>query len=237
MEIKQRYARSVLGPFWLTLNTLIMVTAMGPLYGTLFNQPVGEYFTYLVTSIVSWGLVSALINEACSAFTGNVGFIQQVKKPYSIYVLKLIWRNLLVFAHSFVAIIAVYLFFPPKFGWESFGFLLGIALLAINGFWMSYLLGIICARFRDVPQIVNSLIGVSFFVTPIMWKVENIGPTRQWAAKLNPFYHMIEVVRRPLVESEIPWVSVAVLVVMAIVGFAITIPFFAKFRGRLSYWL
>jgi ABC-type polysaccharide/polyol phosphate export permease len=237
MEIKQRYVRSVLGPFWLTLNTLILVTAMGPLYGQLFGQPVGAYFTYLVTSIVSWGLVSALVNEACTTFTSNVGFIQQVKKPYSVYVLKLIWRNLLVFAHSFVAIVIIYIFFPPQFGWNTPAFLLGVVSLSVNGYWMAYLLGVICARYRDVPQIINSLIGVSFFITPIMWKVENLSPSRQWAAHINPFYHMIEVVRRPLIYNEIPWTSHLVLLGMAVVGYAIAIPFFAKFRGRLAYWL
>lgn len=236
-EIKQRYARSLIGPFWVTLNTGLLVLAMGPLYGQLFGQPVGEYFNYLAASLVTWGLVSTLINESCMTFISNEGFIKQVQKPYSIYVLKMIWRNLILFAHNFAIVIIVFLFFPPPLGWVTPLFLLGVALLAINAFWMAYVLGLFCARFRDVPQIVNSLVGVSFFITPIIWKAEHLGPERQWAALFNPFYHLIEVVRRPLVYNEINWLSVGVTAAMAVVGFAVMVPFFSKFRGRLAYWL
>ncbi len=50
-EVRQRYRRSILGPFWLTLSTGAMVAAMGPLYGRLLNQDVASYFPYLAISL------------------------------------------------------------------------------------------------------------------------------------------------------------------------------------------
>jgi lipopolysaccharide transport system permease protein len=41
-EIRQRYRRSALGPFWLTISTGILVAGMGPLYGRLFGQEVSS---------------------------------------------------------------------------------------------------------------------------------------------------------------------------------------------------
>ena len=82
-EIKQRYRRSVIGPFWLTLSTAIMIGAMGPLYGRLFGQPLGDYFSYLAVNIIIWQLISTTVNGACTVFTSSESFILQTRFPFS----------------------------------------------------------------------------------------------------------------------------------------------------------
>ena len=67
-EIRQRYKRSVLGPFWLTISMGALVAAMGPLYGRLFNQDVSAYFPFLAIGFIVWQLISSLLVEAGQVF-------------------------------------------------------------------------------------------------------------------------------------------------------------------------
>jgi ABC-type polysaccharide/polyol phosphate export permease len=107
LEIKQRYRRSVIGPFWLTLSYGAMIAGMGPLYGSLLQQDIASYFPYLATGVVVWFLLSNLIADGCNAFIAAEGFIKQVKLPLTVHVLRVVWRNLIIFAHNAVILLLV----------------------------------------------------------------------------------------------------------------------------------
>ena len=65
LEFKQRYRRSMLGPFWITISTGILILGMGPIYGKIFNENLGVYYRYLGIGIITWSLISGYINEVC----------------------------------------------------------------------------------------------------------------------------------------------------------------------------
>jgi ABC-type polysaccharide/polyol phosphate export permease len=235
-EIKQRYRRSLLGPFWIAINTGVFVAAMGPLYGKLLNQPIGSYFQHLSVSFVVWTFVSSYINEATSAYITAEGFIKQVKLPYSVFILKTLTRNFLIFLHNLSITVVVLFFFPP----QSFSLvplaLLGLLLVAVNLLWIGTLVAMLCARFRDIPQIVSSAIQVLFFLTPIMWKAEMLGE-HTGVADWNLIYHLIEVVRTPLLGEPVKLLSWYVSIGSAVLGSALVFGFFCRYRARISYWV
>ena len=134
-DIKQRYHRSVLGPFWLTISTGAMIGGMGPLYGRLLNQPIADYFSYLAIGLVVWMLISNLITESCQVFIGAEGFLKQTKLPYTIHILRLVWRNLIIFAHNLIIVAVVLLFYRPEWSWHIWLMPLGILVIALNGIW------------------------------------------------------------------------------------------------------
>jgi ABC-type polysaccharide/polyol phosphate export permease len=236
MEIKQRYRRSVLGPFWLTLSAAIMIFSMGPLYSTLFGQHLNDYFLYLATSIIAWQLISTMINDSCQAFIGAEGFIKQCSLPLSVYVLRIVWKNLIIFLHNFIVIVLVAIFFPPKIEITIMLFILALIIFAFNAVWVGLLIGLICARFRDVTQIVASIVGLAFFVTPIMWKAEMLG-SKSWLINLNPIYHFIQIMRAPIIGDAIDiknWIASALITIM---GYTVTFILFGKFKNRVAYWV
>jgi lipopolysaccharide transport system permease protein len=236
LEIKQRYRRSVLGPFWLTLSTGGLVLGMGPLYGRLLNQDISSYFQFLAVSFVVWQFVAGLITDSCQAFIAAEGYIKQIKLPLSVHVLRVVWKNLIIFAHNFIIVVLVMLYLQPPIGWHYLLAPLGVLILAINGVWLGLLLGLFCARFRDIPPIIASLIQVALFLTPIMWKPEMLG-RHQWTVNLNPLYHYLEVVRAPLLGA-VPTVTTWVAIfAMTIGGYVVTLAFFARFRARVAYWV
>lgn len=236
MEIKQRYRRSMLGPFWLTISTGAMIAGMGPLYGRLFGVNVTSYFLYLAVSFIIWLLIANVVNDACMVFISSEGYIKQTKTPLTVYVLKMVWKNLIMFAHNLVIVVPIVFVWPPAADWHLVLIPLGVLFIAINSVWLGTILGLVCARFRDIPQIIGSLVQVAFFLTPVMWKAEMLG-TGRWAADWNPFYHFLEIVRAPLVTTTTNWSSWIVVLGITIVGFAAALLMFARYRARIAYWV
>jgi ABC-type polysaccharide/polyol phosphate export permease len=235
-DIKLRYRGSVLGPFWLTISTLVMVVAMGAIYGRLFHVDIATYLPYLCLGLIVWQNFSSTITEGCETFLREQSVIQQVPIPFSIHAYRNVCRNFIVLAHNLVIVPIGLVIFAIPIDWHTLEIIPGFLLLAINGFWISILLGLISARFRDVPPIVASFLQVLFFVTPIIWPVEMLGDW-QAIATLNPLFAAIDVVRAPLLgvaTAESSWIA---LMIMTVLGCSVTFAMFARFRTRIAYWI
>ena len=237
LEIKQRYSRSVIGPFWITLSTGVMVAAMGPLYGVLLGQNVAGYIQHLAVSLIIWTFISGSINEAGSVFVGSEGYIKQVARPLSVYVLKLISRNLLMLAHNAAVVLIVLYLLPPK-NFELIWMMpVGLTLVVGNLLWVTLLLGMLSARYRDIPQLVSNIVQVAFFLSPIIWSAEMLPPNRRYLANFNPLFHFIEVVRAPLLGETFHLDSWIVVTSLLVIGSVSTFFVFARYRARVAYWL
>ena len=235
-DIKIRYKRSTIGPFWITLSLGITVAAMGALYARLFQQKVAEYIPYLSIGMIVWALISTLVIESCSIFIQSEGIIKQIRLPFSVYVLRMIWRNLIIFFHNVAVLVFVYLWFSIGWGWQVILVPLGLLIVAANAMWLGLILGTLSARFRDIPQIVTSLMQVLFFVTPVMWRVKLL-KNHMWIAKWNPAYNLMKLVMRPL-QGRLPSeYSVVFVAVMTLLGWGVALMFFSRFRARIAYWI
>jgi lipopolysaccharide transport system permease protein len=236
LDIRNRYRGSVLGPFWLSLSTAIMVAALGLLYSTLFTLPLAEYLPYLAVSLIVWNLVSQTVIDACDSLTSAEGIIRQLPLPYTVHALRCVFRNAAVAAHSLPLIVVVFLIFGHLPGPEALLALPGLVLVALNAFALAIVLGMVCARFRDIPPIIASLLQLAFFMSPVLWKPELLKERQVWLP-LNPFYTLMETVRGPLVEggaSPVVWASAIGFTLLACgLGFA----FFVRFRGRIAFWV
>ena len=236
-DIRLRYRGSVLGPFWLTLSTAVMVSALGVLYSALFKMELHDYLPYLALSLVLWNYLSGLVAEACTCFTGGEGLIRAVRMPFTLYAARVMVRNTLVLAHNIVVILAVYAYFDVWPGWRAIGVVPGMLLWTVDGMAICLLLGALCARFRDIPPIVGSLMQIAFFISPIIWKPELLKGVERELLPLNPFYSLLEMVRAPLfgaVPDGIVWLSA---LGYSAVLLGITWVVFVRVRGRLAFWV
>ncbi|PWC81092.1 ABC transporter permease [Azospirillum sp. TSH58] len=235
-DIRKRYRRSVLGPFWLTLSMAVMVGSLGLIYGTLFRLDLEGYLPFLAVGLATWTLIASFLNEGCISFIELEPLIKNVRIPMSVHILRALWRNLIIYGHNIVIFAVVALIFGIWPGAAGLLAVAGLALLLVNAGWIMLLLGMICTRFRDVPPIIGSVIQLLFFVTPVMWKPELLGD-RRYLMILNPFYHLLEVIRAPLLGHVPGWESWVAGLLFAAAGWAFTFACFARFRKRIAYWL
>ena len=235
-DIKQRYRGSVLGPFWLTLSTAIMIGSLGALYSRLFHIELATYLPYLSLGILIWGLISALLTESCTAFISAEHVIKQIRMPLSVHLYRVIARNIIVFGHNLVVFVIVMVWFQVQVRWADLMVLPGMALLMLGMVPTGLILAAGCARFRDIPPVVANLLQVIFFMTPIMWRAELLG-SRIDLATYNPFNCFIDLVRAPLLGEWAPTTSWAIALGTTVLSWAIAFPFFARFRARIAYWV
>lgn len=236
LDIRLRYRGSVLGPFWLTLSTAVMVGALGFLYSALFATNLHDYLPFLALSLVLWGFISAVVTEACTCFTQSEGMIRSMRLPFCLHAGRVIVRNVVVLAHNIVIIVVVFAIFDTWPGWAVFGILPAIVIWMIDSLAACLLLGAFCARFRDIPPIVASVMQIAFFVSPIMWKPEMVGHNARFLP-LNPFYSLLEIVRGPLL-AQMPSTAVWVSAIGYSVAFCVLAwMLFARVRARLAFWV
>lgn len=235
-DIILRYRRSILGPFWLTLSMAVMVFTIGLLYGSILKVDIREYLPYLTIGLLAWGFISGLINDGCQVFIESDWLICQADLPLSMFPLRVVWRNLILFLHNVPVYIVIVIFLQVKIDW---GFLLiipGLIILIANALWCTILLGMLSARFRDLPQIIESILQVAFFLTPIIWTIEQAGK-RRFIIMGNPFFHFIEILRKPMLGETPLLINWQVSLLIMFLGGLGTFLFYRRFHGRIAYWV
>lgn len=236
LDLRNRYRGSVLGPFWMTLSMAVMVAGLGVLYSQLFRLDLATYLPHLAVSLVVWTWIAASLNESCAAFTGAEGIIRQLPMPYTVHVLRCVLRNAITAAHALPIPLVVLWYVDALPGPEGLLALVGLVIVMLNVAALAYFLGMICARFRDVPQIVSNVVQLAFFVTPVIWKAELLGDDAAWLV-LNPFYGLLETVRGPLVEGGGPWPAWGAALVVTAVNVSLAAATFVRFRARIAFWV
>jgi ABC-type polysaccharide/polyol phosphate export permease len=236
VEVKQRYRRSVIGPWWISLSMLIFIIMMGIVFSRLFHQRLDEYIPFFTAGFLFWTFISNSVVEAAEVFKSNGGFIKQINLPFSLYVFKHLVRQIICLLHNLVIYLLVCIFFKlnpgPVVLWVFPGFLL----LAINVYWICFLVGIICVRYRDMVPMITSCVQIAFFVTPISWMPRLLDQNPS-ILKYNPLTYMLDIVRSPLLGNLPSAMSWAVNLNMAIIGCGISFVLFSIARPRIAFWV
>jgi len=214
----------------------VMVVALGVLYAELFTQPIDDFLPFLCVGILIWNFVSSFLTEGGTLFTGSEAYIKQIRLPFSVYVYRSTWSKLVIFAHNFLIYVGVLIYFQIWPGAVALLAIPALMLVVVNGALANLCVGIISARFRDVPQVINSAVPIVFFLTPIFWKPEML-KGRSYITDFNPFFHLVEIVRGPLLGNMPSAKSYFVVLLITLINLAITGAFFTRFRPRIAYWV
>lgn len=197
------------------------------------------YLPYVSSSIILWGLVSGILNDGAQSFIAAEGMIKQIPLPKLSHLVRVIWRNILTTGHNIIIFPLVLLAVGSSSNWTVILFPLGltIAVLSVSG--LSLTLAVVSTRFRDVPPIVNSVVTVAFYVTPVIWMAESLGDNQlaHLLLGLNPFYHLLQIARLPLL-GKLPTIeNWALALLSAGVFWAVGLAIYKKFENRIAYWV
>lgn len=235
-DIRQRYRRSVLGPFWITLSMGLFILVLGVIYSKIFKIELKSYMPFLALGYILWGFISQTVVESCNAFQEGERIIKQIRLPYAMYVLRVVWRNFLVLLHTIIIFVPMAIIFSVRPGSEALLFIPGFILLYLNLVWVALVLAILCARYRDLQQIVTTGTQIMLFATPIMWPIQTLGE-HQFIAELNPLYHVLSIVRSPLLGIAPEARSWTVSIGIAIVGWTLALLLHRRALNRIVFWL
>lgn len=237
-EIKRRYRRSTLGPFWITISTAVTITTIGFIFGKIFKSPLSEFLPFIAAGLILWNFISSTINDSCAVFVQSEAAIKQLPLPLFTYVEQLVIRNFYIFGHNVVIFPIVCLVTGRAIGFNCLLAIPGILLVLLNLLWVSLSLGIVCARYRDLTQIVQSILQILFYVTPIIWMPDQVSArVASTFIELNPVYHILSIVRTPLLNNQPSMLNWFVSTSVAVLGWFFTIFLFNRYKKRIAYWL
>jgi lipopolysaccharide transport system permease protein len=236
LDVFLKYRRTYLGPIWMTLTFAVTAAGLGFVYSQLLNVTSREYIAYLLCGLSVWMYISGMIVEGCMMLIRNAGLIREQNLPIFSHSLRAVLSSFIILLHNFVVVVAAALIFAGPVSPVMLLAIPGLILVTLNGLWLVQFFALICARFRDLPPLITTLVNLSFLVTPIFWYREMLRD-RAVLADLNPFYHLIELVRAPLL-GEVPAMETYLFGLCAcVVGFGITILVASRLQPKMVFWV
>ena len=242
-DIKQRYRRSTLGPLWITIATGVRALALGLLYAMLFQIELAEFLPHVTVGLIMWGFISGCIKDGSDIFIDNEGLIKQLPSALSVHVYRLVWRQALFLAHNLVIWVILMLIFPRDLGWEVLMAIPAMAVLILNGVWVTMFFGIVATRYRDVAPLLEAMVQLLFYVTPIVWTTQTLKEQggdvaeRALLAEINPLYHYMEIIRAPLIGQPLAAYHWWIVLAFTALGLVLALLAMKQWRFRVSYWV
>ena len=234
-DIKSKYRRTFLGPWWITVTNGITALIMGLVAGRFLGFDTKNYLPHFMVSITIWGFISSSISESCYIMINAGGMIKAVNMPILIHVMRMVQRNLIIFLHNMAVVPVIWLFFPWHVGFETLLCLPGLAIVYVFAVSASIIVGMVCVRYRDVPPVVGAVLQLLFFISPIIWVTSKI-QGGELIVGLNPMAYLLAITRDPVMgiaPSALNWIGA---VGFAGVLTAAMVYIYTRYRSRIVYW-
>lgn len=202
-DVVVRYRRTILGPWWMALTHLTLMCGIGFLLGNIFHQSPGRYLLYVGLGLTTFAPIIGAIADGPGLFLRYKPWILGATYPLSSYALRSLLNNFVVMLHQVPAIIAVWLFFQYPIGPVALLAILGFIPMTIFSLGLLLILAPLGARFRDLGPAAVASTSILTILTPIYWDKGGVSGRARILFEANPAYHMIQLVRGPLL-GEVP---------------------------------
>jgi ABC-type polysaccharide/polyol phosphate export permease len=237
-SVKNQYKRTVIGPWWITLQTAAYVLGLAILFGAIFHEPLDEFVPYVAVGFIGFTLLSGLTRRGAEVFVNNSSVIKSTRQPLSVLVFRVVTIELLQFAHNMI-IVLIFLLFGLVHPAASILLIFpAVLLIMINGVAVGLWLGPTVARFRDVGPFVVSILQMLVFFTPIFWRVDTLHPDNRAAlVGWNPYAYLLGVFRDPLLGDPLKATTYVGAGVITLANLVLAAVIFSRARSRLPYWV
>jgi lipopolysaccharide transport system permease protein len=236
-DIAQRYRRSRLGQFWITASMAVFIAAIGSVYALLFRMNLRDQLPHVVIYYTAWSFMSSCVNEGAGAFIDAERYLRQEQLPKLTFVLRVVWRNLLAYLHNLVLVPIALLVFGLAVTPAAFEALAGVAFMLVNVTLAVVIVSMLCTRFRDLRQLVQSVVQIAFLTSPVMWRPDTMPARARALVDFNPIAAHLRLIGEPLLGGQPSPMLYAMCGGVTAVLLLIAIPLFVRFRERLVYWL
>lgn len=186
-EVKARYRGSLLGYFWTLLNPLLLLMVYRLVFSKYTQGVVmPDYAVFLFVGLLPWLWLSTSITTGVTSISSGGALITRVCLPPQVLPAVAVLSNLvnLVLALPIALGAATYYGHYPAPALVALPLVMLLELVFIYG--MVLVLSALTVRFRDVAQLVQNLVMVWFFLTPIVYPLDKIQPQYRTIAMLNP---------------------------------------------------
>lgn len=235
-EFISRYKRSYLGILWAVFGFMIFTLLLVFFRMAITGRNSVEHGLWVVFGFLSFQLIMTGINDGTGVFLQASNWLRSSRLPFSLFIYRGITRAMIVFFFNVVGAGFILFYFkyqPPVSAWMAIP---GLAVIILNAIWIYMFLGVLCARYRDLGHLINSMTRMMLFISPVVWEPGE-GGMRTMVAKYNPISYFMEVVRGPLLDQAVPLFTWQVIGCITVIGYIVAFVTFAHFRNKLILWI
>ncbi|MEG1705445.1 MAG: ABC transporter permease [Clostridia bacterium] len=211
-DIRGKYKGSFLGFLWTLLNPLLLLAVYSVVFQFIFRSGIENYPIYLFICLMPWNLFANTIAMGTVCVTGNAGILKKVYFPREILPLATVISNAINYFFSLIIIFIALLFFSP-IGLSFWVLLIPVIVLiqCIFSFGIILVLSAINVYIRDVQYIMNPVMMVWFYATPVLYSASMV--PEKWRAlyNLNPMVKIMEGYQSILYSKQCPdlkWLAI-----------------------------
>ncbi|MGX4772110.1 glycosyltransferase [Bradyrhizobium guangdongense] len=212
-DMRHRYVRSLLGPFWMSLQMAIVVAVLGSVIGQMSNGDMLARLPMLALSMTAWTFLNSVVLDATTALQNSASLIRDRALPPVIFLLQCTFRQGLFALHNACVPLALWLLLTPHNLSGALAALPGLSLFVVCTFALSLVLGALATRYRDLKPIIESTLMLAFLASPVIWSADMVNH-RSTVMRLNPLTHLFAVWREPLTGGNIGATSITYVLVM-----------------------
>lgn len=235
-DTKARYKKSVIGPFWPTLTNVFGILGLGLVWGHLLNQDMQTFIPQLTVGLIVWQLIAGVLTDGPLTFVRHAGMIRNVAMPSWFFSVRALAKHLINLMHNLIILVGVMLYYQVPLNQNTWLVVPGLLLVTLNLFWLLHGLGLTGARFRDIELLINSVVPLLFFLSPVIYRADRL-PAALNVVWLNPLSYMIEAVRTPLLGEAPPPLTWLVLAGMLLIGGSLSW-LYQRTKGKnLAFWV
>lgn len=235
-DTRARYARSTLGPWWITLGTALGVIGLGLVWSAVMGVDLHVMLPNLAVGLVLWFMISGIISESSNCFNNQSSIIRNYPLPLALHTLRLLSKHLINFGHNIFIVLIVFCIYgsPNALGiaWAFIGFVI----IMLNLSWISLLISIMGSRFRDLGPSIDALMPVLFFLTPILYKKSDVVSSVAWFA-YNPISTLFCLVKNPLLSLPITPSDYVSMTAFGLIGWVLALVVLGRNKKHIVFWI
>ena len=237
-ELTVRYKRSALGFLWALLNPLLMMVIYSVVFSTIMAAKIQHYAVFLLSMLIPWTFFAQSMAYASESIVGNADLIKKVRVPRSVFPIAAVISNIINFLLSLIPLLLIVLALqhPVFVTW----FFLPIPLLALTIFTVgaTFLFATANVFYRDVAHILQIVIQMWFYITPVLYSIDFFPAQYRWVFKLNPLIYVMNDFRMSIYYGQLPQTqSVVASFICGFIALFFGLALFRKYENQFVYYV
>ena len=239
LDISTRHRRTVLGFVWFLTPSAMFMLVLGNVYSHLMSHPAASYLPYLGVGYVTWRFILQVVNDSVNTFTSHKAFIMDGRTRLTDFILRSFAKAGYQLMFGMIVVVGVMLWSPEMSVLRMLTLLVSLPVLVINLAWIAVCIALLGARYRELHELMGSVLMMGFLVTPVLWTVERFPPDtiRGMAVRINPAFHLIDLVRAPVIGTMPEISSFYYAIVMAVFGWPLAAFMYSRYARFVPIWV
>jgi ABC-type polysaccharide/polyol phosphate export permease len=237
-QLDQRYHGSVLGFLWTLLFPLLIFVSFTLIFSVLNNWDMKDFGVYFLSGYVFWNLFATGCSMAAESIVGNAVYVTRVYVPKILLPLASVAVSLVDLGAGLAILIGLMVAVGAPLSPAMLFLPVSALMAALFVAGVSMVCAIANVFLRDFRHLLNSVLFIWFFFSPILWKPEVVPAKARWLLQVNPLVPFLHAFQMPVWKGELPGPgSLASAAALAAAALLLGIASFFHVERRLYYYL